>query len=293
MEPQPGVLDILAQFCHRLLHWGPLTALCIIKFIFLTSLYVTSMWLSPYGSTLGTVNHGIFIGWDQPDDEQFLQYCANCDGFKTPRSHHCRKCERCVLKMDHHCPWINTCCGHRNHANFTLFLFFAVCGSIHASVLLIMGLTKAYHRTDQLFVSIEDCHCDGILTYIFCRVYKLYFFVPEAPCPIQHTPHHQQPLDIHLGLQNLRKRQTLASELHQSAAEKLHDRLWGHLLVFPDGSVWDSPYSAAASCVIPSTGTTIWCHLPFQANSTAAGLSGLPWQPTTSLLRHPSCPRRS
>ncbi|KAH6948123.1 hypothetical protein HPB50_023061 [Hyalomma asiaticum] len=171
MEPQPGLLDILVQFFHRLLHWGPLTALCIIKFIFLTSLYVTSMWLSPYGTTLGTVNHGIFVGWvgvllynffmavamgpgfvplkwrpDQPDDEQFLQYCANCDGFKTPRSHHCRKCERCVLKMDHHCPWINTCCGHRNHANFTLFLFFAVCGSIHASVLLIMGLTKAYHR---------------------------------------------------------------------------------------------------------------------------------------------------
>ncbi|XP_065304132.1 palmitoyltransferase ZDHHC6-like isoform X2 [Dermacentor albipictus] len=181
MEPQPGVLDILAQFCHRLLHWGPLTALFIIKFIFLTSLYVTSMWLSPYGSTLGTVNHAIFIGWvgvllynffmavamgpgfvplkwrpDQPDDEQFLQYCANCDGFKTPRSHHCRKCERCVFKMDHHCPWINTCCGHRNHANFTLFLFFAVCGSIHALVLLIMGLAKAYHRKYYMRQGQED-----------------------------------------------------------------------------------------------------------------------------------------
>ncbi|KAK8779622.1 hypothetical protein V5799_019037 [Amblyomma americanum] len=63
MEPQPGVLDILAQFCQRLVHWGPVTALLIIKFIFLTSLYVTSMWLSPYGSTLGTINHAVFIGW--------------------------------------------------------------------------------------------------------------------------------------------------------------------------------------------------------------------------------------
>lgn len=181
MEPQPGLLDILVQFFHRMLHWGPLTALFIIQFIFLTSLYVTSMWLSPYGSTSGTVNHAIFIGWvgvllynffmavamgpgfvplkwrpEQPEDEQFLQYCANCDGFKTPRSHHCRKCERCVLKMDHHCPWINTCCGHRNHANFTLFLFFAVCGSIHAIVLLLMGLSKAYNRKYYMRQGQED-----------------------------------------------------------------------------------------------------------------------------------------
>uniref|UniRef100_A0A131XVN3 Palmitoyltransferase n=1 Tax=Ixodes ricinus TaxID=34613 RepID=A0A131XVN3_IXORI len=171
MDQQAGVLDILAQFFHRLWHWGPLVALLIVKFIFLTCLYVTSMWLSPYNSLEGTVNHAIYIGWvgtllynffmavamgpgfvplrwrpELPEDEQFLQYCANCDGFKTPRSHHCRRCERCVLKMDHHCPWINTCCGHRNHANFTLFLLFAVCGSIHSSGLLIIGLSKAYNR---------------------------------------------------------------------------------------------------------------------------------------------------
>lgn len=129
------------------------------------------MWLSPYNSLEGTINHAIFICWvgsllynffmavamgpgfvplrwrpELPEDEQFLQYCTNCDGFKTPRSHHCRRCGRCVLKMDHHCPWINTCCGHKNHGNFTLFLLFAVCGGIHASVLLILGLSKAYNR---------------------------------------------------------------------------------------------------------------------------------------------------
>ncbi|KAH7964733.1 hypothetical protein HPB49_001041 [Dermacentor silvarum] len=181
MESQPGVLDILIQFCYRLLHCGPLVALCMIAFIFRTSLYVTSMWLSPYGSTLGAINHSIFMGWtvallynffmavgigpgfvplkwrpDEPGDEQFLQYCENCDGLKAPRSHHCRKCERCVFKMDHHCPWINTCCGHRNHANFTLFLFFALCGGIHASVLLIKGLTKAYHRKYYMRQGQED-----------------------------------------------------------------------------------------------------------------------------------------
>lgn len=162
MDQQTGVLDILAQFFHRLWHWGPLVALLIVKFIFLTCLYVTSMWLSPYNSLEGTVNHAIYIGWvgtllynffmavamgpgfvplrwrpvssfrrrasvsegstyiaavdclpsaylfrwfdgprsllyrtqELPEDEQFLQYCANCDGFKTPRSHHCRRCER-------------------------------------------------------------------------------------------------------------------------------------------------------------------------------------------------------
>ena len=27
-------------------------------------------------------------------DEQYLQYCNFCEGFKAPRSHHCRKCNR-------------------------------------------------------------------------------------------------------------------------------------------------------------------------------------------------------
>lgn len=37
----------------------------------------------------------------------YLQYCSVCEGYKAPRSHHCRKCGRCVMKMDHHCPWLN------------------------------------------------------------------------------------------------------------------------------------------------------------------------------------------
>uniref|UniRef100_A0A224Z5T3 Tick transposon n=1 Tax=Rhipicephalus zambeziensis TaxID=60191 RepID=A0A224Z5T3_9ACAR len=45
--------------------------------------------------------------------------------------------------------------------------------------------------------------------------------------------------------------------------------------MFTDGSVRDSPRSAAAACVIPTTGTTIQCRLPFHASSTAAELAGL------------------
>lgn len=28
-----------------------------------------------------------------PKDAQFLQYCKKCEGYKAPRSHHCRKCK--------------------------------------------------------------------------------------------------------------------------------------------------------------------------------------------------------
>lgn len=44
-------------------------------------------------------------GWIPPktEEENYLQYCHRCKGFKAPRSHHCTKCERCVMKMDHHC----------------------------------------------------------------------------------------------------------------------------------------------------------------------------------------------
>lgn len=51
------------------------------------------------------------------------------------------------MKMDHHCPWINTCCGHFNHANFTYFLWFAPCGCIHALFILIPSIYKALNIT--------------------------------------------------------------------------------------------------------------------------------------------------
>ena len=34
------------------------------------------------------------------DGEETL--CGRCDGFKPPRSHHCRICGRCIVRMDHH-----------------------------------------------------------------------------------------------------------------------------------------------------------------------------------------------
>lgn len=82
-----------------------------------------------------------------PEHMKLLQYCDLCECYKTPRSHHCRKCDRCVMKMDHHCPWINTCCGHFNHAHFTWFLFFAPCGCIHSLFILIPSIYRALNFT--------------------------------------------------------------------------------------------------------------------------------------------------
>ncbi|KAH7637701.1 palmitoyltransferase zdhhc6-like protein [Dermatophagoides farinae] len=153
----------------RLLHWGPLIALAIIKCISLTTLYFTGYWFTfHHNGWLALINYicyycllavtlynflcAIIIGPDyvpkgwRPecgDDEQYLQYCYQCDGYKAPRSHHCSKCKRCILKMDHHCPWINNCCGYRNQKFFFNFLLAAVIGSMQSAILLSITLYRA------------------------------------------------------------------------------------------------------------------------------------------------------
>lgn len=152
----------------RLFHWGPLFALTIIKCISFTTLYYTDYWLDLFQSWTSFFNYLIYYsllaavlynflcaiffgpgyvpeGW-RPAlaiDEQYLQYCQQCNAFKAPRSHHCSKCKRCILKMDHHCPWINNCCGYNNQRYFFLFLFNAVVGCLHSLILMIITLYRA------------------------------------------------------------------------------------------------------------------------------------------------------
>ncbi|XP_018798713.1 PREDICTED: palmitoyltransferase ZDHHC6-like [Bactrocera latifrons] len=155
----------------RFLHWGPITALSIIKVITLTALYMNSMWWPPNASLGGFINQGLFLmlsslatfnyvmatltgpgllpkKWKpkNPVDVDQLQFCKICQGYKAPRSHHCRKCNRCVKKMDHHCPWINHCVGWANHAYFTYFLTFAILGSFQASIILGFSFYRGVHR---------------------------------------------------------------------------------------------------------------------------------------------------
>ena len=120
----------------------------IIKWVTLATLYCTSMLWPPAQSAWGLFFTSLFscfssltlyhftsalsqgpgflpLNW-APVNLQArsqLQFCSQCEGFKAPRSHHCRRCNRCVMKMDHHCPWINTCVGHYNHGEvFTLLI---------------------------------------------------------------------------------------------------------------------------------------------------------------------------
>ncbi|XP_038223002.1 palmitoyltransferase ZDHHC6 [Zerene cesonia] len=162
---------IMVSPFRRLLHWGPISVLGIIKLITWAMVHLMSMWWPPHVS-LGAALHSLMflslaaltlyyflqallegpgyvpIGWkpENEEDVEYLQYCVVCEGYKAPRSHHCKKCGRCVKKMDHHCPWINCCVGYANHGYFITFLIFAVFGCLHASIVLIICLYHAINR---------------------------------------------------------------------------------------------------------------------------------------------------
>ncbi|CAG9765258.1 unnamed protein product [Ceutorhynchus assimilis] len=164
----------------RLCHWGPLTAIGIIKLVTASTIHCSGMWwpsttfggfintlcfMSLSGLTLFNLLSAMYHGpgylplkWTpaNSNDCQYLQSCGVCHGFKAPRSHHCRKCGRCVQKMDHHCPWINNCVGWGNHAHFTYFLLFATLGCLHASIVLGCSLYRAIHRNHYLYNRIQN-----------------------------------------------------------------------------------------------------------------------------------------
>lgn len=163
----------------RIIHFGPIIALSIIKCVTFTTLYFTSQWMYFLDSFFSSINYlmyysfiavvlynffsAVFVGpgfvpkeWKPKEENhcKYLQYCSQCKGYKPPRAHHCRRCQRCVLKMDHHCPWINNCSGYRNQCYFTVFLLTAVLGSIQSLILLIIGLYRAFYSVciyPQLF----------------------------------------------------------------------------------------------------------------------------------------------
>ncbi|EEB13059.1 zinc finger protein DHHC domain containing protein, putative [Pediculus humanus corporis] len=155
----------------RLYGWGPIITLLIIKIVSLTTVYCNAQWWPPQHSIGGLLNATTFLflcvlvisnflstvfngpgflpkEWKPGNsDTKYLQFCNVCLGYKAPRSHHCKKCQRCVLKMDHHCPWINTCVGFKNQAQFILFLLFAFCACIQSTVILSCSLYRALNRT--------------------------------------------------------------------------------------------------------------------------------------------------
>ncbi|XP_032805745.1 palmitoyltransferase ZDHHC6 isoform X1 [Petromyzon marinus] len=159
----------------RLCHWGPAVALSVITVCTCMAILDSLLWYWPTDTPGGLLNLAVLslwaflilynyfsamfvgpgyvpYGWkpEKPEDVQYLQYCNICQGYKPPRSHHCRKCNRCVMKMDHHCPWINNCCGHYNHAYFTWFLLLAPLGCLHASAIISLTIySQLYHRVSS------------------------------------------------------------------------------------------------------------------------------------------------
>ncbi|XP_068631263.1 palmitoyltransferase ZDHHC6 [Battus philenor] len=156
---------------RRLCHWGPIAVLCIIKLITWAMVHLIGMWWPPHESIFAALHAASFLslaaatlyfflqsllegpgfvplGWkpENEEDTAYLQFCTVCNGYKAPRSHHCRKCGYCVKKMDHHCPWINCCVGHANHGFFTLFLISAVLGCLQASIVLSICVYHAINR---------------------------------------------------------------------------------------------------------------------------------------------------
>ncbi|KAH7963670.1 hypothetical protein HPB52_022338 [Rhipicephalus sanguineus] len=125
---------------------------------------------------------------------------------------------------------------------------------VKAWPLSLLMLRQALHHVYRLHKAPEG---DALLRRLRSRpasrvgqISELYEeLVPDARCPIQPPPLHQQPLDVHLELDNFSKRRIPVCELRQSAVAKLHDRVRGNLLVFTDGFVRDNPRLSAAACV--------------------------------------------
>ena len=150
---------------------------------------------------------------ENSSDEEYLQYCDTCQGYKAPRSHHCRKCKlyilnligfiklhklylicihcfiiiltnwyfllggHCIMKMDHHCPWINNCVGHFNHGHFVGFLFFAVLGCAQATVILAMTLYYGLNRVRILSHTLFCWEDWRDIIKICSQVYKQYYIL--------------------------------------------------------------------------------------------------------------------
>ena len=163
----------------RTFSWGPIVALTLISVVIISASYsAIQIYGLPGMKLIKIVNFLVMYpeafwilyvyfsamagpgfvrpGWTPKlkQDEKFLQYCDICEGFKAPRSHHCKSCGHCVLKMDHHCVWINTCVGHENHTAFIAFLFFLAVGCVHAVVLNVLFLYKLFSRTYLFYVRI-------------------------------------------------------------------------------------------------------------------------------------------
>ena len=58
--------------------------------------------------------------------------------------------------MDHHCPWINTCCGHKNHAHFTYFLIAAPLGCLHGAAMFVYTIYVQLYKVSETAIKVAQ-----------------------------------------------------------------------------------------------------------------------------------------
>jgi hypothetical protein len=130
--------------------WSPrqivtLPVVCLDFIIF--TVFLVPVWITSGYIALGVILLVVFLGsWfvmavagfmtmhtDPQDpiigaerDDPDLLYCRHCDSTVSEESKHCWECRKCVDEFDHHCPWLNTCIGKANYAQF----FTAACSNL-------------------------------------------------------------------------------------------------------------------------------------------------------------------
>jgi len=76
------------------------------------------------------------------------RYCAKCNVWKPPRSHHDSITGRCVLRMDHFCPFTCNVIGAKNHGHFVLMYMFSTVGLIYCSIMVVLLCYSTFTQPD-------------------------------------------------------------------------------------------------------------------------------------------------
>lgn len=104
--------------------------------------------------------------------ETNIRFCATCEIYRGPRSHHCGICGNCVDQYDHHCPWTGTCIGA---GNYHIFLYFLHTLHFEAAFVVIDATVATINLSRSNNISVNEALKD--LYYI---PIVLYFFIFAA-----------------------------------------------------------------------------------------------------------------
>jgi hypothetical protein len=108
-------------------------------------------------------------------------WCAKCDNYKPPHTHHCSYCGTCIEGFDHHCPWMNNCVGKRNHKFFMLFLLYVGSGSGYAIIMTVYRMVSCMKATPIIARAMDVSSLFLILSCCCCFLCSARSFVASPP----------------------------------------------------------------------------------------------------------------